>query len=485
MVNHDTPPELAPRYATARNHHRDTDGANVAKVAELLGKPFLPWQRLVVDVASEIDPHTGTYFYDTIVVTVQRQAGKSTSSICYQLRNALWNERRRIWYLAQTGKDANTQFKEWIDDIKHTRLQQLVRNVRLSNGSMSLTLRNNSQIIPGASTDTAGHGRQGDLIIADEYFSLSKQKEKNLVAGFLPTTTTRMQLQGVRPQYWIMSTEGTAESEALNERLDTYRAGNIPERTAFFDFGIPFDSDPEDLETVWRYHPASGRLFQFDQLKDFREQFKTNPAEWARAFGNLRDKGVTERVISQDVWQATAITPVDPSKAEHVCFGVAVEIGAASTSIVAAFEHEGRTIVQLVETLGGIGSAPARLKQLQERYNASILIDFHGTSAPLADVLRNAEEKRGRATYNLVKASSTDIIAAPQAFLSALEDHNVLHATDTELDYAASNATARSVGDAWVWQRKAVTSVAPIEASALALWGLRHTEVKPSRIQVF
>ena len=47
------------RGGTARNLERRTDGAIVARFAELLGTPLLPWQRLVADVAGEIDPDTG------------------------------------------------------------------------------------------------------------------------------------------------------------------------------------------------------------------------------------------------------------------------------------------------------------------------------------------------------------------------------------------------------------------------------------------
>lgn len=47
------------RGGTERHAGRPTDGAVVARTAELLGKPLLPWQRYVADVAGEIDPCAG------------------------------------------------------------------------------------------------------------------------------------------------------------------------------------------------------------------------------------------------------------------------------------------------------------------------------------------------------------------------------------------------------------------------------------------
>jgi hypothetical protein len=43
------------RGGTKRDETRPTDGAIVARTAEMLGKPLLPWQRYVADVAGEID----------------------------------------------------------------------------------------------------------------------------------------------------------------------------------------------------------------------------------------------------------------------------------------------------------------------------------------------------------------------------------------------------------------------------------------------
>lgn len=334
-MNHDQPPSLQPRHATARNQERATDGALVARFSELLGKPLIPWQRQVIDVISEIDPSTGTYWYDELVLTVQRQAGKTTITKSYDVRNSLWGPDRKTWYLAQTGKDANDQFRDFVKSWRKSRLRKLAKPPRLSNGSMALEFKNGSQLRPGGATEAAGHGVQGDLINVDEVWSLSKQQAKNLKDGFIPTTTTRLKLTGVRPQIWWTSTEGNASSEYFNDRLDRLRAGDIPDRTAFFDFGIPFDADPEDLETIWRYHPGAGYLFDFDQLAGFRRQFDDDAEGWARAFGNIRDAGSTDRAIDSLLWADTMDEPVTPEHGMRVCFGVGVPLDATHTVIAA------------------------------------------------------------------------------------------------------------------------------------------------------
>jgi hypothetical protein len=50
--------DCPPLYATPRDPSRETLGGEVAAIAAQLGKPFMPWQRLVADVAMELDPAT-------------------------------------------------------------------------------------------------------------------------------------------------------------------------------------------------------------------------------------------------------------------------------------------------------------------------------------------------------------------------------------------------------------------------------------------
>ena len=66
-----------PRFATRPNPDRPSFGRHVATVAAALGTPLLPWQRLVADIAFEVDER-GRYAYPLVVVSVPRQSGKTT-----------------------------------------------------------------------------------------------------------------------------------------------------------------------------------------------------------------------------------------------------------------------------------------------------------------------------------------------------------------------------------------------------------------------
>lgn len=477
------------RTGTLRNPERETDGGIVARIAKALGTPLLPWQQYVADVTGEIDPETGTYYYDDITLSTPRQSGKTLLNKAEQTRSALHGPGRRIFYLAQTGKDSDSYFREYVETLASSPLSAVSRRPKLSNGSMEQAFMNGSLIRPVALTKKAGHGVQGDFITIDEAFTLTSELAKLIFDAFVPTMATRLKATGVQPQMFVSSTEGTSESEFLNARLDKLRGGRASEHSAFFDWGIPDGSDPEDLKNIYEHHPAAGYLWGFEQLKRFREQFGDDAGGWARAFGNRRDMGRAERLFSIDLWHSSATsTPIDPGANGHpLAFGVAVDIEASATSICAATRDDANeTItVELLDLLPGIGAAPARLHELQERYAAPIVMDSRGSGAALFDRLHNAIDQYADPIYTILETSSSDILASGQAFLSGLETGRILHVTSDDLDVSAANASRQWVGDAWRPSRHLpVGHSSPVEAAMCAAWGVEHLPLYTG-IQVF
>src|SRR5690348_5373554 len=100
-----------PRYHTARNLARRTRGGRVAKVAAAMGKPGMPWQRGMWDVALELEAD-GSWAYPIVVVTVPRQAGKTTGFGPVAHERAATTPDAKCWWTAQTRQDARDS---WLD----------------------------------------------------------------------------------------------------------------------------------------------------------------------------------------------------------------------------------------------------------------------------------------------------------------------------------------------------------------------------------
>lgn len=455
------------RGGTKRDESRRSEGARAARVAAMLGTPLLPWQRYVLDVATEIDPDTGSYYYNRVVISTPRQCGKSALVDVDDTYSASLGMNRRIVYAAQTGKDSEDHFKEYRERILHSRLSQVIDRFRLSNGNMSCRFINGSTISPMAMTKVAGHGKQLDKMTIDEAFSLTKEQGDTILDSIVPTMNTRLKRTGVNAQLWITSTEGTSESTFFNGILDDLREGDDHPRTCWFDFGVPFDSDPEDLNNIMAWHPAAGLLWYKPQLVDFSASFGDNRRGFARAFGNLRDTGLSERIISEDLWEATWCEPSAPTHDVPLAFGVAVDVDATGTAIAVALDAGDAIRVQLVATLDGTGTAVDEVIRLAETYHAAVCMDAKGPAADLHDRLD------GRLEW--CDLSSSDYLAVGQAFVSGLETGRIRHAADPDLDASCANSARTWTGDAWrITRRGSAGRTAPLEAAMLAAWGVGH-----------
>jgi hypothetical protein len=168
MARRTSSPTCQPRFSTARNRSRATYGPKVAEVAALLGKPLMPWQRQVVDVALEVDPNTGRLAYREVIVTVPRQAGKSSLALAVAVHRALsFGVPQRIVFTAQTRSDAR---KMWEDEhlpiLAGSRFAPLY-SVRRQIGQESIRWANGSLHGLVAPNGTAAHGQVLDLGVID------------------------------------------------------------------------------------------------------------------------------------------------------------------------------------------------------------------------------------------------------------------------------------------------------------------------------
>lgn len=475
-----------PRYCSGRDASLETDGPAVAVVSEALGHPLIPWQRLVADIAGEyqVDEQGRKILaHPRVVVTVPRQAGKTTIDEAGHIRSLLMGPNRVGWYVAQRGTDAVAHFKQVVKDVESSpALRPLIRDVKYTAGDMGLYFLNGSVFKPSPPTDNSGHGFQGDRITLDEAWAFSAQQGNALIQAFVPTTITRLQLTGQQPQLWIMSTEGTADSTFLNPLLSECRRGLCPESWAVIDYGLPLDEDPEDLDAVWASHPGAGHLFNRRQLRGFRDEFRNDPAGWRRAFCNIRDDGALERVYTDDIWQATECRD-DPAVIEWgtAVLGVAVDIDQGSSSLVAGWlDPDGIAHARLLKRMPGTIGVAGEVAEWATTRDLSVWLDRKGPASVIADQLTGLHPD-----VRLADIPAADMAATGPALLDLMRNGAVRHDPDPSLDMAVGVAVRRWSGDTWYLDRRqSPGDISPIEATQLAVWGARHRPVRHA-VQVF
>lgn len=445
------------KFATARNPDRPTRGPRIAKFSELfLRRSFMPWQRDLVDRATELDDD-GNPVYPVVLTTVQRQAGKSLVALAKSAERCVSIPNARTWYTAQTGYDARDQWKEFANYVEQPEIPlDLITDSLRGAGAEVMKFTNGSTLRPHPPTEKALHGKQSDINDIDEAWAFSKEQGDTLMQAIAPTQLTR-----VGAQTWIESAGGTASSTWLAELIDLGRGG--APGICYTEYGIPDDLPLQDLEAIARYHPAYGHTINLQAIKTLRANIRDD-AEFARAAGN-RWTEVIGGAIDAEEWKAARWADPIPADAK-VGYGAATSADRTETVVVAAAEVDGKVVGEVLEVITNpYGAAPRVAKWATD---GALAVDSRGPSASLADALADFPR--------LMSIGTAEATAAAANWLDGLHAGVIKARRHPSLDGAVQVAVKRLVADgAFLWARQSAgSSIAALEAFGLAAFALGH-----------
>jgi hypothetical protein len=266
-----------------------------------------------------------------------------------------------------------------VDLVQNSRLSDMVAGKpRMAAGSMSLKLINGSTLKPHPPLHDSLHGEQGDHNDIDEGWSFDEPHGAALFQAIGPTHATRP-----GAQTFVWSTRGDASSSWFHRLIDRgYDGAGV----TLFDWGIPYDGDPDDLDLIERHHPAIGHTIEREFLVAAREAMP-DPAEYARAYGNVPTGG-TETIIPAAAW--TAARTLDPLPEGRPTFGAAVSLDGDHGALVAAvLDPDGRPWLEVIEQRPGRAWLIDRVKALRD-YGGGVGVDRRGPAGAVADALELA-----------------------------------------------------------------------------------------------
>lgn len=456
---------VPPKFGTARDLCYPTVGSRQGAFARTwLGRPLMPWQQLVADVTGEYDPDTGLPRYPLVVVTVQRQAGKSHLAMAQTGERSFTRPRFRAWYTAQTGQDARDQFLKFQDDVvEGTALDAVVTTLR-GNGHEVMKYPNGSQMRPHPPTEKALHGKQSDRNDIDEAWSFSEDEGKALLQATSPTKLTRP-----GAQTFIWSAGGTAASTWLAALVARGRGGDPT--MCYFEWGIPDDLPLDDLGAIASYHPAYGHTITRAALEGLRAELPDD-AEFARAGGNRWTEVIGGAIRSGD-WLNVRHGDAIPDDVP-VGYGAARAEDGSHVVIAAAAElPDGRHVVEVLDVVPVWGAAEV-VKAWA--IDGPLAVSPTGPHASLhADLLQLG--------VPLLPVSARDESAATQRVIDGVPAKAYLFRRHPALDGAVKVAGTRTVGDGGrAWARvSAGAPVAALEAATYALWAVTHRPLVTGR----
>lgn len=430
----------------------------------------MPWQRLVADIAYEIDTDTGRLAYREVRLTVPRQSGKTTLMLAAMTHRCIaMGDRQRIFYTAQTGKDARLKWEdEHVPVLERSVLAPLIQ-VRRTNGSEAIRWENGSMWSLLATTESAGHGAQADLGVLDEAFSYVDDR---LEQAMKPAMVTRPQ-----PQLWIVSTAGTEDSLYLNEKIDDGRmraAAGATSSVAFFEWSAPDDADIADPDTWYACMPALGLTVPVAAIRSDFESMRE--PEFRRAYLNQRqDRAAAApwQIITEAQWAACADKSSTIANTPTIALDVTPSRSMASLC-AAGLRDDGVAHVEV------IGNRPGTSWVLdwfatddRVRKYRSIVIDPVSGANSLVSDLRNMG-------LQIIEVGTRQMVAGCGKFYDLATQGRLRHIDQVPLNAAIAGSKKRNLGDAWAWHRRDISvDVSPLVAATLALQAHIAPELRP------
>lgn len=427
-----------------------------------MGRPLMPWQRSVADVALEVDGRTGRLAYRSVVVLTPRQSGKTSLTLPLMTHRALaFGGNQRVLFGQQTRSNARVHWEdEQLPILEASPLARLFR-VRKRTGAEAVLWRTGSIQSLLAPTESGAHGRTTDLVVLDESWAFPDATVEQAIA---PTQVTRPE-----PQTWITSTAGTVRSEWLRNKVDAGRAAAESGRvssTAYFEWAAPPGVDLADPAAWWQWMPALGHTITEAAVQ--AEYDRLDIDDFARAYGNLwpDERPVEEwAALNREVWGARG----DPAgeMLDPVALAVDVSPDRKWASIGAAGDRaDGRRQVELVDHRPGTSWVAERVAEIVGRHEVlGTVVDGGGPAASLVPALSAA----GVEVHTI---GAQEVARACGALRDGLADGTLVHLDQPALTAAAAGARLRPLGEAHAWARRGSdVVVSPLVATGHALYG--------------
>lgn len=500
-----------PLFGTARSPERPTLGPKVAEVAARLGKPPMPHQQQIFDVAFELDPETGLLAYSEVIVIGPRQATGKTELLlpvmthrCVGFDDALaeWSRRtfghdvpapgpQRVLYTAQTADDAR---KKW-RDIHLERLQasRFRRDFhpRLQQNMEAFVWLNGSMWSPGSTTGkTGGTGDTLDLGVIDEAWS---REDARTELGMRPAMMTRPWRQ-----LWATSMiPGLSRAQPggwpwLERKRQVGRArveAGVRRGTAFFDFSAAPGLDPADPETWWTCMPGLGHTVT---EKAVREDFESLLAGGdqglidfcAEYLGWAPEDDGGWKVLDKAAWKGAGdihSTMLLPGRVFAVDADPDTGVYALSVSGV---REDGAGHIETIEEQKGSAWVVPRL---QEIVGAGVR---KAVKKPPVILLKTAVaahlvEDLDKGRWVVHSPTAAEYGQACVALVEELRRREVVHIGQKSLTSGMGAAAKReNVEGGWKWDRDS-PGQAPVIGATLARWGVRKGLGKLPRSKVF
>lgn len=443
----------------------------IAFLEEDLGWELRPWQRWLYIHALELDETGEGFRFDTIIVLIARQNGKTRWLLGLVLWRLYVDMARLVISTAQDLDKAEELLDEGAGMIEgDPELNgELVKYLQ-TNGKRKITLTGRRRWKAQTATRKGGRSLSADLAILDE---LREHQSWAAWAAIVPTTTAV-----ARSQVVAVSNAGDQTSVVLRTNRDSasrrIELGQTSDtKVALFEWSAP-KGVPHTDPQYWPYaNPSLGFGITVDKLAGYAESFPESEfrTEYMCQWVDTLEPGV----FPEGAWESCR----DPEsrRAAGAPLSVAVDVSFDrrwSHVTVAAPREDGNIHLELIASRAGTDWVVEWFRERAQRMPEVVVQARGAPASSLIEDLRlvtYVDDEGIERNLTVVEWGGPELAAASGRFYDAVVQRRIRHRGQPRLTAAADLVKSKQSGDAWFFERKnSVGDVAPVVSGVAAHW---------------
>lgn len=446
--------------------YEDTDGLDARKILFAGGFDLDPWQ---ADVLNDWMAVKGdSWACRTCGGSVARQNGK-TGLIWARASAGMLMYQEQVLYTAHLQKTSTETFEEMASFFDSPKLRNHLEDIKTALGREQIILNNGARVKFLARTRNGGRGQHGDLLIFDEAQELDIDSQASFIPAISASTNPQVIYTGTPPDSpSIGLVFRGVRDKALNGKTKT---------TAWFEFSVPEIGDVTDKDRWALTNPALGRRILETTIEGELEQMP--PDTFARerlGWWTPVVERKSDYAIDKDAWEACASDELKPEG--KTAYGVKFSADGTLVCLCGAvIGPDGNTRISLID-IKPTGLGVRWLADwLNERYGKAACVVIDGRNG--VDVLINEIVDTWKAKGSVIKPNSKEVIAAVGMLTNSVNERSLTWYRKQEiLNESATTSIKRPFSGGWGFGGD---NSIPIEACALALYGVNTSKRDPSK----
>ena len=457
-------------------HRTETDGKDAALLMSAYGYELDPWQQAVIDCW--LGKENGKYNVTSAGLALPRQNGKN---VCLEAREffGLVINGEKILHTAhqvRTSKKSFRRLAAMFTDKRHPEVTDIVKQIRYTNGEECIELDNGGVIEFSARSRQAARGFDGiSLVVYDEAQELTDDQVEAIMATLSASATgTRQLIYTGTPPY--PGCPGDVFRRRRKASMD-----DPGKHDAWHEWSVEAksinDINVEDVSLWYMTNPALG--IRLD------EEFTSAEMKTMSADGFARERlgwwvpeleHTENYAIPMGAWDACA--SMQPKPEGKTAYGVKFTADGAEVALCGAVMGvDGFSRVELIDRRPtGLG-VQWLAEWLNARSDKACCVVIDGRNG--VDVLVEKIAASWRFRDSIIRPTAKNVIGAVSMLTDAINTQSVTwYQMQDDLRESAITSVKRPISGGWGFGGD---NSAPIEACALAYWGVKTSKRNPGK----